>query len=77
MSPFVFNADLSHTAAGRAVREATVFDASDLFGDPLTRALYREDRYDVPSGQRVTCPIHLDWVADCADLHLVSVWAAA
>lgn len=70
MSLSVFDADRSRSEAGVEARSLTVLDASDLFGDPLTKALYREDAYAVPADQRLTCPLHLDWRADCLDLHV-------
>ncbi|WP_369274493.1 hypothetical protein AB5J55_35250 [Streptomyces sp. R11] len=71
MSPFIFDADLASTDLGRRVRSTTTI--ADLFGDALDRALYRETTYAVPLAQRETCPIHLDWVTGCIDLHLKDV----
>lgn len=68
MSPFLFSADLAHTDLGERVRSTTTI--ADLFGDDLDRALYREATYAVPDSQRTTCPVHLDWVTGCAELHL-------
>lgn len=70
------NADRSHSVEHQRAREETVVDASDLFGDPLTRALYREDSYAVPVDQRLTCPVHLDWRSDCGDLHVATLAVA-
>ncbi|MFJ6729409.1 hypothetical protein ACIQPQ_31355 [Streptomyces sp. NPDC091281] len=68
MSPFISNADLAVTDLGRRVRATT--NVADLFGSEFDRALYRETVYSVPDSERSTCPNHLDWVADCAHLHL-------
>ncbi|MET9813178.1 hypothetical protein [Streptomyces sp. NPDC006355] len=68
MSPFISDADLARTDLGQRVRSTTTI--ADLFGDDLDRALHREAAYAVPLDQRSTCPIHLDWVTGCAELHL-------
>ncbi|WP_055693418.1 hypothetical protein [Streptomyces prasinopilosus] len=34
------------------------------------RALHRETVYAVPLAERETCPIHLDWVTGCTELHI-------
>ncbi|MFF8100133.1 hypothetical protein ACF07S_10215 [Streptomyces sp. NPDC016640] len=68
MSPFISDADLARTDLGQRVRSTTTI--ADLFGDALDRALHREAVYAVPLDQRTTCPIHLDWVTGCAELHL-------
>ncbi|OUD04655.1 hypothetical protein [Streptomyces swartbergensis] len=68
MSPFISDADLASTDMGVRVRSTTTI--ADLFGDELDRALHRESAYAVPLDQRQTCPIHLDWVTGCAELHL-------
>ncbi|MEU5772685.1 hypothetical protein ABZ819_05190 [Streptomyces venezuelae] len=65
----LFDADRSRSPEGVQARAVVVAPAIDLFGDPLTRALYRETTYAVPAEQRLTCPIHQDWSADCTDLH--------
>ncbi|MFF7308143.1 hypothetical protein [Streptomyces sp. NPDC008137] len=72
MSPFLFSADLASTDLGQHVRATTtVADAmAELFGDDFSRALWRETAYAVPLAERSTCPIHLDWVTGCAELHL-------
>lgn len=67
MSPFISDADLASTDLGRRVRSTTTI--ADLFGDELDRALHRETAYAVPLAERETCPIHLDWVTGCAELH--------
>jgi hypothetical protein len=67
MSPYLFSADLGATDLGQRVRSTTTI--ADLFGDELDRALHREAVYAVPLDQRETCPIHLDWVTGCAELH--------
>jgi hypothetical protein len=68
MSPFISNADLARTELGMRVRSTTTI--ADLFGDDLSRALYREDVYAVPLAERTTCPIHQDWVSGCAEDHI-------
>jgi hypothetical protein len=68
MSPYLFSADLGVTEIGKHVRATTTI--ADLFGDELDRALHREAVYAVPLDQRSTCPIHLDWVTGCAELHI-------
>ncbi|MEU1043928.1 hypothetical protein ABZ400_02075 [Streptomyces sp. NPDC005897] len=68
MSPFISDADLARTDLGRRVRSTTTI--ADLFGDDFGRALHRETVYAVPLAERTTCPIHLDWVTGCTDLHL-------
>lgn len=74
MSPFVLSdADLAaRTELARLRRErTTVADAmAELFGDDFARALHRETTYAVPDSERTTCPLHLDWVTGCAELHL-------
>jgi hypothetical protein len=71
MSPYLIDADRSRTAESIRQRELTlVADAGELFGDRLTRALHREAAYGVPDDQRLTCPLHLDWRADCLNLHV-------
>lgn len=78
MSPFVLSdADLARTTELARLRRArvTVAEASasalaDLFGDPFSRALYRETKYAVPDDQRQTCPVHQDWRSHCIDLHI-------
>jgi hypothetical protein len=77
MSLYLIDADQSRTAEGIRQRELTLApDAGELFGDQLTRALHRETAYSVPDDQRLTCPVHMDWRADCLNLH-VTVPAAA
>ncbi|GAB2718269.1 hypothetical protein [Streptomyces bullii] len=68
MSPFISDADLARTELGQRVRSTTTI--ADLFGDELDRALRRETIYAVPLAERTTCPIHLDWVTGCVDLHI-------
>jgi hypothetical protein len=68
MSPFISDAELARTDLGQRVRSTTTI--ADLFGDELDRALHREAAYAVPLDQRSTCPIHLDWVTGCAELHI-------
>jgi hypothetical protein len=68
MSPFLFSADHGRTDLGQRVRSTTTI--ADLFGDALDRALHRETAYAVPLAERETCPIHLDWVTGCAELHI-------
>lgn len=68
MSPFISDADLARTDLGRRVRSTTTI--ADLFGNELDRALHREAVYAVPLAERQTCPIHLDWVTGCTELHL-------
>ncbi|MGW5173165.1 hypothetical protein ACWERY_02205 [Streptomyces sp. NPDC004082] len=40
------------------------------FSDDLLAALYRETSRGVPSDQRSTCPVHLDWDAHCRGWHV-------
>jgi hypothetical protein len=68
MSPLLFDADRGVTEIGRKAR--TDVTIADLFGDPLTRALYREAQYAVPDNQRETCPTHLDWARNCLTVHV-------
>ena len=76
MSPYLFSADLGVTEIGQHVRATTTVDdamtasMAELFGDDFSRALHREDVYAVPLAERSTCPIHLDWVTGCAELHI-------
>ncbi|WP_432027438.1 hypothetical protein [Streptomyces sp. 1222.5] len=72
MSPFISSADLAVTDLGRHVRATTtVGDAmAELFGDPFSRALWRETTYQVPDSERTTCPVHQDWRSTCLHLHL-------
>lgn len=67
----LFDADLGVTELGRK-RRATVKVSdvvAELFGDDFARALYRETAYEVPAGERSTCPVHQDWRTSCQDLH--------
>lgn len=72
MSPFLFDADRGVSELGQKRRDAVkVVDLfAELFGDELTRALYRETTYAVPDDQRQTCPVHQDWSRNCQNLHL-------
>ena len=77
MSLYLIDADKARMPKGVRVRSlALVADAGELFGDDLTRALHRETTYGVPDDQRLTCPKHLDWRADCLDLHVATPAAA-
>lgn len=73
MSPYVISdADLAAKTPLAALRRerTTVADAmAELFGDDFARALHRETTYAVPLAERQTCPIHLDWVTGCTELH--------
>ncbi|MFE7233945.1 hypothetical protein ACFVAF_25410 [Streptomyces sp. NPDC057596] len=74
MSPFVLSdADLATTtelAAKRRERTTVAAAMAELFGDSFARALHRETAYAVPLVERTTCPIHLDWVTGCTELHI-------
>lgn len=71
MSPTLLDADLGATEIGQKAREVTlVADVlADMFGDPFSRALYRETKYAVRDSERSTCPVHQDWRHSCSELH--------
>jgi len=39
------------------------------FSDSLDLALFREARDQTSDGERLTCPVHLDWRDHCRSLH--------
>jgi hypothetical protein len=70
MSLYLIDADRSRTPEGHRLRAATALrDENGLFGDNLTRALHGEATWNVPLKERLSCPIHLAWRADCKHLH--------